>query len=114
MAKFRNFLAMEFCPKHVVDIKPQRCPFCHIVELEAKLEAAEDGWHLANGTADLAMKHRDLAENSIKRVTKVVEPFLDTESYPSEIEEYGRGYADGRDDIAKEVKTALKDTNQSG
>ena len=39
MAKFRNFLAMEFCPKHVVDIKPQRCPFCHIVELEAKLDA---------------------------------------------------------------------------
>jgi hypothetical protein len=34
-------------------------------ELQVKLDVAEDGWHMANGTADLAMKHRDEAEATI-------------------------------------------------
>ena len=30
--------------------------------LAEKLAIAEDGWHMANGVADLARKHRDVAE----------------------------------------------------
>lgn len=30
--------------------------------LRAEVELARDGWHMANGTAELAMKHRDEAE----------------------------------------------------
>jgi hypothetical protein len=37
-------------------------------ELEAKLAIADDGWHMANGTADLAMKHRDEAEAKLAAV----------------------------------------------
>ena len=33
-----------------------------IEALRAELAEARDGWHMANGTADLAMKHRDAAE----------------------------------------------------
>lgn len=32
---------------------------------ESALVTAEDGWHMANGVADLAMKHRDLAESAL-------------------------------------------------
>ena len=39
-----------------------------IAELEAQLVIAEDGWHMANGVADLAMKHRDAAEKALERV----------------------------------------------
>lgn len=33
-----------------------------IERLKACIADAEEGWHLANGCADLAMKHRDVAE----------------------------------------------------
>jgi hypothetical protein len=33
-----------------------------ITALRQERDLANDGWHMANGTAELAMKHRDLAE----------------------------------------------------
>lgn len=45
-------------------------------EVEAQREAldlAEDGWRMANGTADLAMKHRNAAERKLAAVCIVVE-----------------------------------------
>jgi hypothetical protein len=36
-----------------------------IENLTAKLAEAKEGWHYANGTADLAMKHRDEAEAAL-------------------------------------------------
>ncbi len=35
---------------------------------------AVDGWHMANGVADLAMKHRDLAEARAGGAVKVPTP----------------------------------------
>jgi len=36
-----------------------------IEELEGELGLAREGWYLANGVAELAMKHRDMAEAAL-------------------------------------------------
>lgn len=38
-----------------------------LAALRERVAIAEDGWHMANGTADLAMKHRDIAEARVAR-----------------------------------------------
>ncbi len=48
----------------------------HAAEIEAlRAEVAEarDGWHMANGTADLAMKHRDAAEARAERLAEEID-----------------------------------------
>ena len=47
-------------------------------ELQAQIAKAEDGWHMANGVADLAMKHRNEAEAQVKELQKQVDA-LETE-----------------------------------
>ena len=44
-----------------------------ISELQAQLAIAEDGWHKANGVADLAMKHRDEAEAQLEAVREYLQ-----------------------------------------
>lgn len=39
----------------------------------AELEVARDGWHMANGVAELAMKHRDMAEAEAARLLGLIE-----------------------------------------
>ena len=41
-----------------------------IEALRAEIAEARDGWHMANGTADLAMKHRDAAEARAERLAE--------------------------------------------
>lgn len=41
--------------------------------LRAARDEAKDGWHQANGVADLAMKHRDAAENETEELKKDAE-----------------------------------------
>lgn len=43
-----------------------------IEALRAELAEARDGWHMANGTADLAMKHRDAAEARAERLAEAL------------------------------------------
>jgi hypothetical protein len=43
-----------------------KCATEVVAGLQHRLEIAEDGWHMANGTADLAMKHRDEAEADVQ------------------------------------------------
>lgn len=40
--------------------------------LRAEVAEARDGWHMANGTADLAMKHRDAAEARAARLAEAL------------------------------------------
>lgn len=40
--------------------------------LRAEVAEARDGWHMANGTADLAMKHRDAAEARAERLAEAL------------------------------------------
>ncbi len=42
--------------------------------LKEKLKAVEESWHLANGVADLAMKHRNNAEQELTRLQKRTVP----------------------------------------
>lgn len=41
--------------------------------LSSELETARDGWHQANGVADLAMEHRDEAEKECERLRHDIE-----------------------------------------
>ena len=43
-----------------------------IEALRAEVEEAREGWHMANGTADLAMKHRDAAEAQAERLAEAL------------------------------------------
>ena len=43
-----------------------------IEALRAELAEARDGWHMANGVADLAMKHRDAAEARAERLEEAL------------------------------------------
>ena len=40
--------------------------------LRAEVAEARDGWHMANGTAELAMKHRDAAEARAERLAEAL------------------------------------------
>lgn len=40
-----------------------------IEALEEELGVAREGWYLANGVAELAMKHRDMAEVALSKAT---------------------------------------------
>lgn len=48
-------------------------------DLRAKLAEAEEAWHLANGVADLAMKHRDLAERDAVRLSFIQREYIKVE-----------------------------------
>lgn len=41
--------------------------------LKAELSEAKDGWHQANGVADLAMRHRDDAEAEVAALRREIE-----------------------------------------
>ena len=43
-----------------------------IKALRAEVAEAREGWHMANGTADLAMKHRDAAEARAERLAEAL------------------------------------------
>jgi hypothetical protein len=43
-----------------------------IAEYESRLKEAKEGWYLANGTADLALKHRDLAEQENNKLRRLL------------------------------------------
>ena len=53
----------------------------YVRELERERDEARDGWHMANGVADLAMKHRDSAEaerdalREVVRAADAMEPY---------------------------------------
>ena len=42
-------------------------------KLQAQLDDAKEGWYLANGVADLAMKHRDDAEEQLEAVRPYIQ-----------------------------------------
>lgn len=44
--------------------------------LRARVAEAEEGWHMANGVADLAMKHRDMAEARVAELSNMLEWIL--------------------------------------
>ena len=44
MAVFKDFMVIEFCDEHVMNMKPDKCPYCLITELREEL---------FNTTADL-------------------------------------------------------------
>lgn len=44
-----------------------------LVDVADRLEAADEGWYLANGVADLAMKHRDIAEEKLEAISELCE-----------------------------------------
>lgn len=46
---------------------------------EAALAEARDGWHMANGVAELAMQHRDAAEAALAAVLTSVRGMLNAE-----------------------------------
>ena len=48
-----------------------------IEALRAELAEARDGWHMANGTADLAMKHRDAAEARAERLAEALREMIE-------------------------------------
>ena len=61
-----------------------------IEALRAEIAEARDGWHMANGTADLAMKHRDAAEARAERLAEALREamewnWLDDDARPSRI-----------------------------
>ena len=43
-----------------------------VKRLTEQVEEAKEGWYLANGVTDLAMKHRDAAEAEVKRLSEQV------------------------------------------
>src|SRR5690606_25682503 len=49
------------------------CVEANTEALRAELAEARDGWHMANGTADLAMKHRDAAEARAERLQEEID-----------------------------------------
>lgn len=44
-----------------------------VERLTRERDNAKDGWYQANGVADLAMKHRDMAEAEVERLQKIVD-----------------------------------------
>ena len=48
-----------------------------IEALRAEIAEARDGWHMANGTADLAMKHRDAAEARAERLAEALREMIE-------------------------------------
>ena len=48
-----------------------------IEALRAEVAEAREGWHMANGTADLAMKHRDAAESRAERLAEALQGAVD-------------------------------------
>lgn len=45
--------------------------------LRAEVTEARDGWRMANGAADLAMKHRDAAEAQAERLAEALRELLE-------------------------------------
>ena len=44
-----------------------------------EMERLRDGWHMANGTAELAMKHRDAAEARAERLAEALQWYVDND-----------------------------------
>lgn len=44
-----------------------RAILARFAELERERDEAREGWHMANGVAELAMKHRDMSEADAER-----------------------------------------------
>lgn len=54
-------------------------------ELERERDEAREGWHMANGVADLAMKHRDRAEALLRKLHPYVDSLI---CYASTLDEH--------------------------
>lgn len=52
-------------PRHAPHVATQLVPMAEIDRLRARVASLEESLHYANGVADLAMKHRDDAENRV-------------------------------------------------
>lgn len=94
------------CTEHSEDNPSSACDACFLMEriqaLEAELAEEKSACHLADGVAHLAMKHRDLAEAQLERVTSV-----GFNTHPSWNcgEEFDKGWNECR----KQVEQALKE-----
>ncbi len=78
--------------------------------LQARLAIAEDAWHMANGTADLAMKHRDMAEARLAQAERLLREEADAmETAAAGSDEFVRrwgilGFLDGTADSAPDCQ----------
>jgi len=84
--------------------------------LQAEIERLTEQLHYANGTGDLAMKHRDIAEAKIARLTAErdgLRKLLDDKSYIRCKADYERGHLSHHNYLnaieTKALGAALKD-----
>jgi hypothetical protein len=60
-------------PRHAPHVATQLVPMAEIDRLRARVASLEESLHYANGVADLAMKHRDDAENRVAELEQDAE-----------------------------------------
>ena len=67
--------------------------------LQGEVEELQDTAHYANGTAELAMKHRDEAESQLSEARELLERLIDSHASPGDIK---RAIFDTQAHLAKE------------
>ena len=60
------------CPALYTAEQVRACVSSATEALRAEVAEARGGWHMANGTAELAMKHRDAAEARAERLAEAL------------------------------------------
>jgi len=61
MAVFKDFMVIEFCDKHVMNMKPDKCPYCLIKELREELFQTTADLETAQAQLEAEKRLHDLA-----------------------------------------------------